>query len=94
MKEYSEEAPEACNKLVRRYRDNLSRKCSFVSISTDIFTRLLTNNDPVMLTFRKVRKCKQCSEDVHNCRLYCPNRRQDTNDQELLVKSLFLDISN
>ena len=31
MKEYSEEALEACNKLVRRYRDNLSRKCSFAS---------------------------------------------------------------
>ena len=92
MKEYSEEALEACNKLVRRYRDNLSRKCSFASNSTDIFTRLLTNSDPVKLTFRKVRTCKQCSEDFHNCRLYCPNRRQDTNDQELQAKSLFLGI--
>ena len=29
MKEYSEEALEACNKLIRRYRDNRPRKCSF-----------------------------------------------------------------
>ena len=28
IKEYSKEALEACNKLIRRYRDNLSRKCS------------------------------------------------------------------
>ena len=36
MKEYSEEALEACNKLIRRYRDNLSRKCSFMLNSRDI----------------------------------------------------------
>ena len=48
-------------------------------------------NTPVMLTFRKVRKCKQCSEVVQNCRLNCPYRRQDTYEQELLIRSLFVE---
>ena len=39
MKQYSEEALEACNKLIRNYRDNLSRKCSFNSNIRDIFVR-------------------------------------------------------
>ena len=91
---YSEEALKDCNKLIRRYRDNLSRKCSSIVNSRDILTRLLSNSDTVMLTFRKVRKCKQCSEVVQNCRLNCPNRRQDTYDQELLIKSLFVDKSS
>ena len=56
MKEYSEEALEACNKLVINYRDNLYRKCSFATNSTDIFTRLMNKRNPVMLTFHKVRK--------------------------------------
>ena len=38
MKEYLEEALEACNKLVTRYRENISRKCSFASNSTVIHT--------------------------------------------------------
>ena len=57
-------------------------------------TSLLSNSDPVMLTFRKVKKCNQCSEVVQNCRLNCPNRRQDTYDQELLIRSLFVDKSS
>ena len=94
MKEYSEEALEACNKLIRRYRDNLSRKSSFMLNSRDILTRLLSNSDPVMLTFRKVRKCKQSSEVVQSCLLNCPNRRLDTYNQELLIRSLFVDKSS
>ena len=50
-----------------------------------ILTRLLSNSDPVMLTFRKVKKCNQCSEVVQNCLLNCPNRRQDTYEQDLLI---------
>ena len=92
MKEYSEEALEACNKLVRRYRENLSRKCSFELNSRDILMRLLTNSDPVMLAFRKIRKCKKCGDVSHNCRLNCPNRIQEMNDQDLLVNSLFIDV--
>ena len=59
-----------------------------------ILTRLLSNSDPVMLTFRKVKKCNQCSEVVQNCRLNGPNRRQDTYEQELLIRSLFVDKSS
>ena len=54
--------------------------------------RLMTNSDPVMLAFRKIRKCKKCGDVSHNCRLNCPNRIQEMNDQDLLVNSLFIDV--
>ena len=37
VKEYSEEAVEACNKLTRRYREHLSRKNSFSLNIRDVF---------------------------------------------------------
>ena len=54
MKQYSEEDLEACNKLIRNYRDNNSRKCSFNSNIRDIFVRLMSESDPILLKFRKI----------------------------------------
>ena len=53
LKEYSEEAIEACNKLIRKYRDNLSRKSSFSLNIKDIFIRLLSQSDPILRSFRR-----------------------------------------
>ena len=54
LKDFSEEAVEVCNKLIRKYREHLSRKFSFSQNTRDIFIRLLCNSDPVLNTFRKI----------------------------------------
>ena len=45
LKSFSEEGTESCNKLVRKYRENLSRKNSFESNIIDIFVRLASQSD-------------------------------------------------
>ena len=92
MKQFSEEALEACNKLIRKYRDNLSRKCSFNANITDIFVRLMSESDPVLLTFRRVPKCKFCGANNHYCHSTCPNNKQEMIEQNVLVDSLLCDI--
>ena len=54
QKEYSEEAVEACNKLIRRYREHLSRKNSFSLNIRDVFVRLLSQSDPLFSSYRRV----------------------------------------
>ena len=41
LKDFSEEAVEACNKLIRKYREHLARKFSFASNAGGIFVRIL-----------------------------------------------------
>ena len=55
LKDYSEEAVEACNKLIRKYREHLSRKQSSFLNTREIFVRLLCSSDPVLNTFRKTK---------------------------------------
>ena len=64
IKDFSEEAVEVCCKLIRKYREHLSRKFSFSQNTRDIFIRLLCKSDSVMNTFRKITesKCKRCFE--------------------------------
>lgn len=91
LKEYSEEALEACNKLVRKYRENLSRKCSFNLNIKDIFVRLMSESDPVLINFRKVPKCKFCGAINHYCNVNCTNKNEPTLEQDILVSSLIID---
>ena len=51
LKEYSEEAVEACNKLIRRYREHLSRKYSVSLNIRDVFVRILGQSDPLFSSF-------------------------------------------
>ena len=67
MKQYSEEALEACNKLIRNYREYLSRMCSFNSNIRDIFVRLMSESEPVLFNLRKVPTCKFCGAINHLC---------------------------
>ena len=53
MKSFSEEGIEASNKLIRKFRERLSRKFSFKDEFRDVFTRLLAQSDPVLVGFRK-----------------------------------------
>ena len=65
LKRFSEEGLESCNKLVRLFREKLSRKNSFESNVMDIFVRLASQSDPVLLNFRKILICDICGGCSH-----------------------------
>ena len=49
---------EACNKLIRKYRENLARKCSFEDNVVNIFVKLVSESDPVLNQFRSKLVCE------------------------------------
>ena len=71
LKCFSEEGSEACNKLIRKYRENLARKCSFEDNVVDIFVRLASESDPVLNQFRSKLVCERCGEHGHTKRAKC-----------------------
>ena len=71
LKSFSEEGSEACNKLLRKYRENLARKTSFADNATDIFVRFASESDPVLLTYRSTLFCSKCGEYGHTKRAKC-----------------------
>lgn len=50
----SEDAQEARNKDIKRYREDFSRKCSRVKTMEDVFHRLLVTSDPYISSIRKL----------------------------------------
>ena len=56
LEQLSEEGLEESNKLIRRYRERLSRKFSFQDNIKDVFTRMLCQSDPVLSQNRKLKK--------------------------------------
>ena len=60
----SEEGLEASNKYIRRYRDRLARKFSFEDNLKDIFVRMISHGDPILLMNRKIaiRRPPSCQE--------------------------------
>jgi len=52
----SEEAQEASNKLIKKYRRDFSRKHSRKATMTDVFHRLLLSSDPFVSSVRKIPK--------------------------------------
>ena len=83
LKDFSEEAVESCNKLIRRYREHLARKNSFTHNTRDIFVRLLSHSDPLMTKFRYFVMCKNCGELSHICKLRCRTSHELTKEDEL-----------
>ena len=83
LKLYSEECIEALNKYVRSFRDKLARKTSFEDNVTDIFVRLITQSDPVLVAIRrnsfKKFEAKQSK-----------NQSQELSQQDVIVKSLIM----
>ena len=51
LKSFSEEGSEACNKLLRKYRENLARKTSFADNATDIFVRFASESGVTDISF-------------------------------------------
>ena len=68
LKSFSEEGSEACNKLLRKYRENLARKSSFENNAVDILVRLASESDPVLNQFRFKLVCERCFEHGHTKR--------------------------
>ena len=89
LEEYSEEGLESCNKLIRRYREHLSRKNSFSLNIRDIFVRLLRQSDPLFSSYRKVLVCKYCGEIGHIRRKKCKGNEEALVDQVNLLNSWF-----
>ena len=54
----SEEAQEARNKDIKKYRSDFSRKFSRVKTMEDVFNRLLVSSDPYISSLRKLPKKK------------------------------------
>lgn len=54
--ELSKEAAESCNKLVRQFRRDNTRKMSRVVTNTDLMHRHLLNSDPFISSLRKLPK--------------------------------------
>lgn len=50
----SEEAKESCNKYIKRFREDFSRKCDRIKNMEDIFCRLLVTSDPIISSLRKL----------------------------------------
>ncbi|GBP72056.1 hypothetical protein EVAR_48550_1 [Eumeta japonica] len=57
--ELSEEAAEACNKLVKQFRRDNTRKMSRVVTNTDLIHRLLLNSDPYISDLRRLPRKKK-----------------------------------
>ena len=87
LKEFSEEGTEACNKLVRKYRETLARKDSFETNNMDIFVRLASQSDPVSVSYRRCLICERCVQSVHSSRSKCC--RADNVAQTSEIDTLF-----
>lgn len=57
--ELSEEAAESCNKLLKQFRRDNTRKMSREITNTDLMNRLLLNSDPYISSLRKLPRKKK-----------------------------------
>ena len=55
----SEEAQEACNKLIRRFREFSARKMTREKTMEDVFQRLMANSDPLIASLRNKSERKR-----------------------------------
>lgn len=54
----SEEAQESCNKYIKQFRQNFTRKCSRIKNMEDVLLRLLVTSDPFISSLRKLPQKK------------------------------------
>ena len=67
------EGSEECNELIRKYRENLARKTCFEDKIVDIFVRLASKSDPILVEYRSKLVCEICGEYGHTRRKCCKN---------------------
>lgn len=68
----SEEAQESCNKYIKRFREDFSRKCDRIKNMEDIFCRLLVTSDPIISSLRKLPPKKLRSLSPYAVELLIP----------------------
>ena len=86
---FSEEGSEACNKLIRKYREHLARKTSFEDNISDIFIRLASESDPGLLEFRSKLRCERCGEEGHTRRTAkCCSKYDSKDNMQTSIDSL------
>ena len=73
LKCFSEEGSDACNKLVLKYREHLTRKTYIEDNIVDIFVRLASESDPHLVEFRSKLICDRCGENGHTRGTKCCN---------------------
>ena len=84
-----------CNIVViRRYRENLSRKCSFEDNVVDIFVRLASESDPVLNQFRSKLVCEKCGEHGHTKGAKCCTNNLSLSSIDTIVDSLIINTWN
>ncbi|KAI6659522.1 hypothetical protein LOD99_14447 [Oopsacas minuta] len=91
LKAFSEEGTESCNKLVRKYRENLARKVSFETKIIDIFVRLTSQSDPTLVNYRRILTCERCGQSEHTTRSKCCNTM---NNQKTSIRTLFTTLTS
>ena len=79
---YLKKGIEAWNKLIRRYRERLSRKFSFEDNIKDVFVRLISQSDPILRSYRIVGK-KDFQTDISEHIIY----------QDSLVDSFIIELN-
>jgi len=62
----SEDAQESCNKYIKKFREDFSRKCTRTQTMEDVFLRLLVTLDPFISSLRKLpqKKLKSLSPEI------------------------------
>lgn len=68
----SEDAQESCNKYIKRFREDYSRKCDRIKNMKEIFYRLLVTSDPVISSSRKLAQKKLRSLPPYAVELLIP----------------------
>lgn len=68
----SEEAQESCNKYIKRFREDFSRKCDRIKNMEDFFCRLLVTSDPIISSLRKLPPKKLRSLSPYAVELLIP----------------------
>ena len=91
LKCFSEEGTESCNKLIRKYRESLSRKSSFEGNIIDVFVRLVSQSDPVLVGYER---CGQSGHTVRTkcCRVENQNSSSILNIDNLISSLIILQI--
>ena len=87
---FSEVGSEACNKLIRKYREHLARKTCFKDNLIDIFVRLTSESDPILVEYRSKLICDRCGEhgDTNRTVLHYDYTVPEEKSIESLVNSL------
>lgn len=80
--ELSEEAQEAKNKDIRRFREHHTRKSSKIKNNEDLFKRLLLSSDPYLSSFHPNPEKKRNVMEPEVLSLLLVQQQEDVEDNE------------